>query len=457
MYQLNQTFLAKVLNFLLAIAIIVALLGAVYDFNNSLKSGGNDLRNRVIGARLLIQDKDPYYFRWQPGDPETLLDPLDKLELPVSRVTIPPTGLAFYIPFAKLPYLYQRLIWFFLQWGAILTSLLLLLKRKETSNTPTLTNRFLLGYGLFFIGGSVFWRFHLQTGQFYIFYTLLLASAYWVSAKKLRFSEEIAGLLIGLAASVRFPILVMILPMLLFKKIKLLITTLLGFLLCIGVGLAIFGQQVWVSYFSAMKTISQLSQGMIQMPAASQIAIPKTVEGMFFGSQTTSSDRLPAENLSIIRLLDHLFGIHISTSYLLAGLLLALLFYALILHRSYKQTERQFRPSALDAIFISGGLMLFVADMLIPAPRYSYNDVQLLVPLILLLKNIDFLDVRSLYLFLLLCLGLLIAGGLFSWLPYEVLLGQLLILAVLLLMSLRMKSGERQPTAALKPPLPVHR
>jgi hypothetical protein len=457
MYQFSQSFLAKVLNFLLAIAIIVALFGAVYDFNNSLKSGGNDLRNRVVGARLLVQGEDPYYFRWQPGDSETLLDPLDKLELPVSRVTIPPTGLALYIPFARLPYLYQRLIWFFLQWGAILLSLFLLLKRKtETFNTPTLTNRFLLGYGLFFVGSSAFWRLHLQAGQLYIFYTLLLASAYWISAKKLRFNEEIAGLLIGLAASIRFPILVMILPMLLFKKIKLSIATLLGFLLCIGIGLAAFGQQVWVSYFSAMKTISQLSQGLIKVPAASQIAIPKTVEGMVFGNQVANSNRLPAENLSIIRLLDHVFGVHISTGYLLAGLLIALLSYSVILHRSYQQTERQFRPSVLDVIFISGGLMLMVADMLIPAPRYSYNDVQLLVPLILILKNIDFLDIRSLYLFLLLCLGLLIAGGLFSWLPYEVLLGQLLILAVLLLMSLRMKSGERQPRE-VPTPMPLHR
>jgi hypothetical protein len=454
MYQLSRTFATKVLNFLLAIAIVVALLGAVYDFSSSLKSGGNDLRNRVVGARLLIEGIDPYYYRWQPGDPETFLDPLDKLELPVSRVTVPPTGLALYIPFAKLPYLYQRLIWFFLQWGAILLSLFLLLKRR----TETLSNRFLLGYGLFFITGSLFWRLHLQTGQLYVFYAFLIATSYWISSKKTRFSEQIAGLLIGMAASIRFPILVMILPMLLFKKFKLLVATLLGFVLSIGVTWAAFGHQTWVSYFSAMQTISHLSQGVIKVPAASQnSAISKVVEGMVFGNQSASADKLPAENLSVMRLLDHLFDIHISTGHLLAGLLLALLSYLLILHRSYKQTERQFRPPVLDTIFISGGLMLFLADLVIPAPRYSYNDIQLLVPLILLLKNIDFYDVQSLCLFLLLCLGLLVAGGLFPWLPYEILLGQFLMLAVLLLMSLRMKSGERKPVEVPKPSVPLHR
>lgn len=457
MDQLSRTFVAKVLNFLLAIAIVVALLGAIYDFNSSLRSGGNDLRNRVVGARLLIEGKDPYYFRWQPGEPETLLDPLDKLELPVSRVTIPPTGLAFYIPFAKLPYFYQRLIWFFLQWGAVLLSLFLLLKRNvESLYTKTISNRFLLGYGLFFISGSVFWRLHLQTGQFYVFYALLIASSYWISSKKFRFSEEIAGLFIGLAASIRFPILVMILPMLIFKKIRLLIATLLGFVFCVGITVAAFGHQTWVNYFSAMKIISQLSQGIIKVPAALQNpVVSKTVEGMVFGTQTSNTDKLPTDNLSIIHLLDHLLDIHIPTSYLIAGLLSALLAYLLILYRSYKQTERQFRPSVLDAIFVSGGLMLIIVDLLIPAPRYSYNDIQLLVPLILLLKNIDFYEIQSVRLFVLLCLGLLITGGLFPWLPYEVLLGQVLILAVLLLMSLRMKSV-RQP-AETPAPVPLHR
>lgn len=36
-----------------------------------------DLRNRVVGARLLAMDKNPYYFKWDPTQPETLLDPID--------------------------------------------------------------------------------------------------------------------------------------------------------------------------------------------------------------------------------------------------------------------------------------------------------------------------------------------------------------------------------------------
>lgn len=466
MYQLNRSFVAKVLNFLLAISLITALLGVIYDLNSTLKLGGNDLRNRVVGARLMIQDADPYYFRWQQGDPETLLDPLDKPQLPVSRVTIPPTGLALYIPFANLPYIYQRFIWFFLQWGALLLSLFLLLKRNRnswnskdsSSHTDSLINRFLLAYGLFFIGSSAFWRLHLQVGQIYVFYALLTASSYWISSKQFRFKDEISGLLIGLAAAIRFPVLVMILPMLIFRKFRLLIATLIGFVFCIGTTLIIFGQQVWVSYFSAMKTISQLSHGLIKVPNTVQkSAISQIVEGMFFGIPASKSNQLPAENLSITLFLDNLFDIHISTGYLIAGLMLFLLFYSLLLQRSYKQTEQRFRPAVIDAVFISGGLMLIVADLLLPAPRYTYNDIQLLVPLILLLKNIDFYDIQTIYHFLILCLGLLMANGLFVWLPYESLLGQLLIIPALLLMSLKMKQRESKSTEVVKYPVSAQR
>ncbi len=441
MYQLSRAFVVKALNFLLAIAIMVALLGAAYDLKNTVELGGVDLRNRVVGARLLVKGLDPYFFRWQQGDPETLLDPLDKPGLPVSRVTVPPTGLVLYIPFSGLPYIYQRFIWFFLQWGAVLLSLFLLLKRSA----DPLRNKFLLGYGLFFIGGSIFWRIHLQVGQLYVFYMLPIAISYWISSKKFRFSDEIAGLLIGLTASMRFPVLVMILPMLLFKKIKLLIATLLGFLICIGTSFLIFGQSVWASYFSAMQTISQLNHGAIEISAAVQNRIvSKTLEGAFFTNQP-DPNRLPTSNSSIPLLLDRYLNLETSVSYILIGLMVSLLSYLLLLHYSYHQTKRQSRLPVLDIVFISGSLMLMIADLMIPTIRYNYNDIQLLVPLILLLKNADFYNIQTFYLFVLLCFGFLISAGLFPWLPHELLVGLFLVISALLLMSLNLRTEASKP------------
>src|SRR3954470_14128773 len=51
--------------------------------------GGIDVRNRCVGARVLTAGMDPYTFRWQPGMPDTLLDPRHPAEVP--RVTVPPT------------------------------------------------------------------------------------------------------------------------------------------------------------------------------------------------------------------------------------------------------------------------------------------------------------------------------------------------------------------------------
>jgi hypothetical protein len=451
MYQLNRTFVVKALNFLLAIAMIVALLGAAYDLKSTVESGGVDLRNRVVGARLLSRGLDPYFFRWQQGDPETLLDPLDKPELPVSRVTIPPTGLALYIPFAELPYLYQRFLWFFLQWGAVLLSLFLLIKR----DTNPLRNRFLLGYGLFFIAGSIFWRMHLKVGQIYVFYMMFVAISYWVCSRKFRFSDEVAGLLLGIAASMRFPALVIILPMLLFKKIKLFAATVLGFLLCIGTSFILFGQQVWGSYFSAMQTISQLNHGALEVSTEIQNrVVSKNLEGAFFTNQP-DLNKLPSSNSSIPLLLDRYLNIETSANYIIIVLAVCLFSYLLLLHYSYRKTVRQARLPVVDVVFISSSLMLIITDLLIPTIRYNYNDIQLLVPLILLLKNADFYNIQTFYFFVLLSFGFLISGGLFPWLPHELLIGLFLILAVLLAMSLSIKTEANEPSEvpSVTPPL----
>ena len=73
-------------------AFVVCYLSNFYYYLSRIDSFFSiDLRNRVVGARLLALDKNPYYFKWDPTQPETLLDPHDKCGIKNNMVTSPPS------------------------------------------------------------------------------------------------------------------------------------------------------------------------------------------------------------------------------------------------------------------------------------------------------------------------------------------------------------------------------
>lgn len=438
MYQINRDLVAKVLNFILIFSIVIALLGAVRDFRNIAHGSAVDLRNRVVGARLLTRDLDPYFYKWQPGDPETLLDPYLDPAAPVSSTTLPPTGLALYIPFADLSYSVQKFIWLALQWIALLASLVLLIGDKLRSER----GKFLLIVALLFFGGGRWWRAHVSLGQVYIFYTFFLAIAYRLLHQKSKWSDAAAGLFVGLTASIRFPFLVMVLPMLLLKRFKLFVATLISFLACLAASMLAFGREPWLSYFSAMSTIAGLFTGPastseVQAPSSStSVVYPKTVEGVTWEIIPTAPGETTPVDTSIPLLLNELLQVHISTSYLIGGIGIALLLYSFVIFRLYKQNRSQFQWLAADEIFIFGSLMVTIAELLIPVPRYPYYNVQLLIPLVLILKNANFSDFYTLCLTFLLFFGFLLSNRMFDWLPVGAVMGQFLLIFALIGLSL---------------------
>ena len=105
---INNRKIVLLLNTILAFSVIVAFLSFVRYINNTIYYGGVDLRSNVIGARLLLEDKDPYYYVWKEGDSDLLLHPTVSPNLPVGHVTVSPTVLFIYTHTAKLPYGIQQ-------------------------------------------------------------------------------------------------------------------------------------------------------------------------------------------------------------------------------------------------------------------------------------------------------------------------------------------------------------
>jgi hypothetical protein len=425
MYQISKTSVNRILNAMLGVALAITLLGIAADFRNTLRHGGNDLRNRIVGARLLTQGIDPYYYRWQPGDPETLRDPLDRPEVPVSRVTAAPIGLAVYVPFASFPYHIQRWIWFVLQQAAFFGSLALLIFSKTN-----LRNKEILVASLLVMNTGYAWRLHVETGQIYIFYVFLIALFYKLLSQKIRFNQELSGLALGLAIAMRPPLIVVTLPMLLFKQLRLFMMTMLGAVIWLLLSLVIFGPPVWLNYFSAMTVISKLSRGEIVI-SERPINLPQVLEDVAFGVGDASQSHQTSWPLLLKRLLD----INLSTSHLIFIIVVIFSVYSFVIFKLYKSHSKD-SPPLLDVLLMTGGVMLLVVDFSMPVPRFSYNDVYFLIPLIPVLKHIQCDSRLEVVTTCLLGLSIALMGGLFAWLPINIAMGQLLTLFTLIAMTM---------------------
>lgn len=430
----NKLRTTKILNFLLVFAIIIGILAFFKDLKASIDFGGLDLRNRVVGARLLHRGLDPYYFKWTPGTDEKLLDPLDNPELSFTRVTVPPTILLFHLPLSVLPYFQQKIIWFLFQWFALITSCFLIIRTYPNRIRQKTTWIF----ALIFIFGIHFWRLHVEVGQIYVLYVLLLSLAYYSLQHKSNFQEIIAGFLIGLTASFRLPIIIMILPMIIFKKVKLLVATASGFCLTLLASYIIAKPQTWSSYFSAMRTIGKFDPSLVaKIPNYNeQFIIPKTVEGVGNFALGLNFNN----NSSLQALFKQLFDFSINGNILIAACCLILLAFGILISSHYKTEIHQHQNFNWDIFFLCGTLMILIADFFIPAPRYVYNDIQFTIPLLLILKNINYSNQKATIYIWLLLIGFLLLSGMFYWMPYSVRIGEYTITIVMILITL-LKGG----------------
>ena len=108
----------QVFHILLLIAVLITAIGFLVDIQNTLTYIGTDLRNRVVGARLIIDGIDPYFFKWVPGFSDRFYDPLDVPSQILSKLSVPPTVLALHSIMARLPYMQQKILWLIVQWAA---------------------------------------------------------------------------------------------------------------------------------------------------------------------------------------------------------------------------------------------------------------------------------------------------------------------------------------------------
>ena len=130
--ELLKNYKIGIFNLLLLLAVLVTAFGFLVDLQNTIDYIGTDLRNRVVGARLVVEGIDPYFFKWVPGLSDRLYDPLDDPDFLFSKVSVPPTVLTLHSIMARLPYLQQKILWLIVQWAAFAGTVLVFIKGNKS-------------------------------------------------------------------------------------------------------------------------------------------------------------------------------------------------------------------------------------------------------------------------------------------------------------------------------------
>lgn len=210
-FRLDPKRLTRLEKVALGVAALLTFLVLLLSLLDLGRYAGIDLRNRIVGARVLLTGQDPYTFVWQPGMPLELLDPCH--DFLVHRLTAPPPTLFLYAPIAPLPYKAERLVSFVLEWLSFALSVALL--TRTIADMHQRVTFLLLTVLCFVLSG--FWRLHLERGQVYAFHLLVLSGAVVLSLRH-HLDSWSGGILFGLAALLRLNYLLFVPAFLLLRQ-----------------------------------------------------------------------------------------------------------------------------------------------------------------------------------------------------------------------------------------------
>lgn len=273
----ERTVLRSAMYVCLSVVAWIVIASVANTYQDIHTYSGDDLRNRVVGARVMLAGHDPYTFVWQTDMPEEWLDPV--YDPKAHRLTASPPTLLLYAVIAPYPYATQRLISFVGEWLALIASLFFLAR-----SLPDIRQRvvFLLGAAVFVIASDI-WRLHVERGQVYVLHLLALSAAIAWSRRGADDSWA-TGIALGVLALLR-PNLLVIAPALLVLRQWRSSSAMLG---TVGVGFAVtllvMPMSSWSSYLGAGEHHFRAAQDPHTVPDLPRPLYEGPVEGVQFGN-----------------------------------------------------------------------------------------------------------------------------------------------------------------------------
>jgi len=418
----------------LAIGTVLLSLALFRDIRRVGAHHQVDLRNRVVGARLIADKRLPYFYRWKPGDPVRYYDPenadaADRRYDSLSTITATPVFHHLMEPLAELQQSQTDWIWLsfeYAAWAIILTLLL--------SLAPTPRSKFAVAAAAIAFLFSVAWKHQVEVGQLYITIPLLAILGYCLlRAKPTVWTGLAAGLVAAVMIGIRPNSLLFFLPFLLVVRrfsIPFRISMVAAILIVAGcMAASPFERRLWQQYEVAVSKHIRFhlaGNPFIYSHPARDLPVWEGVDQ--FHNRPPSALTV-GESSSFFLIYHKLFSRFMSLG--LLTFLAAASITLLCIYFGWKNYHRRDIPMARLALF--GYCLYMITDLLSPVFRWPYYSVQWLFPVLLVLAGYPS-HKKLYYVLLLTCLGLFIIN--FGFTVYEHAAGDYLLLVTLLLLAL---------------------
>jgi hypothetical protein len=373
---------------LLILLLVIGVVGVIKTNHVQRLSGTGDLRNRVVGARLMKDGILPYYYHWQPGDSlryviERVVDTSHRRR--VNNVTAPPSFHRLIMPFADHTESDIERGFFLLFYG-MLAAIAILTWYQSKNLLLTL---------LFFVPFlfTDAWWHHISLAQYYFLFGFLFFVTSYLLWKK---HWIWAGIVFTLLVILRLNTVVFILPFLIyFGKFKRFI---LSTAIAIGLFAAIvyclpFERANWTEYFGSLEESTAIH--LLKKPGEHRtykIDLPAFWEGEnYVALQKKGIEEhiwVNPEMTSIVPAFRKLFGWAPSLKLLQALLLAAILVVSMFLIRR-KNPLKQPVLVAPEPIILSGLLFYFLSNFFSPIniPPYQMPQWMAVAGLLIMFRS----------------------------------------------------------------------
>jgi Glycosyltransferase family 87 len=404
--------------YLLAVAILLLmgslLLAIKRDTKNLADGYACDLRKRIVGSRYQALGYSPYFFKWQPGYPETLANPYEVgPALPQNSTTLAPSYLWLLQPLAQLTFPTIEKVWLVLQY-VFLFLIALLFYQWATHWQQRLLCILITGATLFTAG----WVGNADIGQSYLLFPLIWAAGYAMGSytQKPWFWAAVA---LAISCWLRPVCGLLILPFLFMPQRRYFLKVFILAAVVLIAQVLLTGQwQNWVDFFKSSVLWGKYyaTWGANAYSAVGNDAMPGVIEGQSDFSITPLPDYMA--NLPMV--VQALFGKPLLSA--MGYTLLLVISIAFLIRRLWLQMP----TLSLEKRWMGGFLLYYSLEFFAVIPKPSYYCLELLFPIYLLVTCWQQLKWMPRF--------LLVAGTLLALLPSDIipmhlLLGEYMIVA----------------------------
>ncbi|HEY4109717.1 hypothetical protein [Puia sp.] len=390
---------------LLTVAVFAVLAYTIQRDRRYEENLSSDLRNRVVGARLIKDGRSPYYYRWAPGDPIRYYNPFDFNFFKMSAVTASPFFHHLLSPLADWPQARISPLWLGIEY-------------------------------ILFISA---WIMHVHAGQLYICmpFGAMLFLFCFRNDRHIGFAFA-SGTCAAFLVLIRVNMILFFIPFLFLVRFYTRRRILAFFLPVVLLTAWTLGnsheRRLWQDYRSQVSDWIEMCRGG-QTLGLYQLNSGDPHYETWEGLHTREGVPLPptldtfySENGSVFRLAKSAFHHQIP----LAALAIAATGIIIVSICIFYFLNRPLQQEDIDRIAILGFCLYMLSDLFSPIHRYQYYTVQWIFPLLLAASSFQ---PRRKVLYGLLVTGLLLNCMYLHFFKMENTLGEYLMMAVLLVLS----------------------